>query len=253
MFSALDIRNQMLAALDAEYSDHYRDAEDIIPAINGAIRWTVSLVNMALGQNKIGEEFFREISYTGIFRTDNNSRISLSTFPSEVWTILAIYPKPDVQVRKDRPAPIFDDNEISYYVPSRVYVSSVHDCKRLSVEEWSRNKVNPFEAGYEGQDICGDLIQYAYLSPLNHWGTNTGAHSREIEIRPKLVNEFAAVIWAKKPNEITSINDNIEFPDSVRQLLFNKALNYISYKQGDNTTLYSISTDDIQQLLAALG
>jgi hypothetical protein len=252
MFTALEIRNQLAAALDAEHSDHYRDQEDYIPAINGAIRWMVSVVNMALGQNKIGEEFFREISYTGVFRTDNNSRISLSVFPSEVWSILAIYPKCDTQVRKDRPVPIFPDDTISYFVPNKIYVTSVHDCKRLSVEEWSRNKVNPFEAGYDGSAICGDLIQYAYLSPLNHWNTNTGAHSSEIEIRPRLINEMAAVVWAKKPTEISTINDDIEFPDSVKQLLFNKALNYIAYKQGDGTTAYTVSNNDIQLLLGVL-
>jgi hypothetical protein len=63
---------------------------------------------------------------------------------------------------------------------------------------------------------------------------------------------MAAVVWAKKPTEISTINDDIEFPDSVKQLLFNKALNYIAYKQGDGTTAYTVSNNDIQLLLGVL-
>ena len=37
MFTALELRNQLRFALDAEDSDHYRDDLDIIPAINESI------------------------------------------------------------------------------------------------------------------------------------------------------------------------------------------------------------------------
>jgi hypothetical protein len=39
MFTALELRNQIRFALDAENSDHYRDDMDIIPSINAAIKW----------------------------------------------------------------------------------------------------------------------------------------------------------------------------------------------------------------------
>ena len=252
MFTALEIRNQLASALDAENSDHYKDELDYIPAINDAIRWLTGVVNMALGQNKIGEEFFREISYSGIFQMDQDSRVSLSVFPSEVWTILSVFPLPTTRTRKDVPAPIVDDLTRSYFRPDKIYVSSDLDCKRLNIEEWSRNKQNPFEAGYDGDQICGDLIRYAYLNPFNHWNRNTGIHSNELEVRPSIKNQLVAIFWAKKPTEVITINDNIEFPNSVRQLLFDKALNYISFKQGDGTSIYSVSQQEIQMLLGVL-
>jgi len=94
MFTALELRNQLRFALDAENSDHYRDDMDIIPAINAAVKWLTSVVNSAYGQDKIGEEFFRELSTSGVFLTSDTSRVSLEIFPSEVWSILAVYPKP---------------------------------------------------------------------------------------------------------------------------------------------------------------
>jgi hypothetical protein len=48
------------------------------------------------------------------------------------------------------------------------------------------------------------------------------------------------------------LSQNIEFPNSVFQLLFDKALSYISYKQGDGTNLYAVTAQDVQQLLTIL-
>jgi hypothetical protein len=252
MFTALELRQQLAFALDAEGSDHYRDEEDYIPAINASMKWLTTVVNAALGQNKIGEEFFREISYSGVFQTSDTSRISLNVFPNEVWTVLAVYPKPETEVIAGMPTPPTPNVKQSYHLDNLLHVASDLDCKRLSIEEWARNRRNPFEDGYEGDAICDELKRYAYLSPINYSGTSSGALSQEIEIRPKLENEKATVFWAKRPTEITSINDIVEFPNSCFQLLFDKALNYISYKQGDGTNLNSISNQDIQQLITAL-
>lgn len=245
MIQALEIRNQLAFALDAEDSDHYRDDQDYIPAINAAMKWLTMVINGALSQNKLSEEFFREIAYSGVFKTTVNSRISLNVFPNEVWTILAIYPKPNTS-GSTIPTP---DTTLSYFMDGLLHIDSEKDCKRLTIEEWSRNKTNTMEAGYDGDLVCEALKRYAYLNPFNYSNTNIGNHSKEIEIRPKLTNEFATVFWAKKPEVITDINDFVEFPNSCFTMLFDKALNYISFKQGDSTNLYSVTNADIQQLL----
>jgi hypothetical protein len=241
MISALELRQQLAFALDAEGSDHYRDDLDYIPAINGAIKWLTAVISSAYGQDKFSEEFFRDLTNTGVFLTNNNSRVSLNVFPSEVWTILAVYAKPDVEVDTSLPVPLTPDTKQSYYLSNLIHVSSVDDCKRLNIEEWAVTKHNPLESGYDGNQICDDLKLYAYL--LN---------SNLIEIRPAIQNGKATIFWVKKPTPITTITDDIEFPSSVFQLLFDKALNYISYKQGDQTNLYSVSSQDIQQLLTLL-
>ena len=249
MISAQELRNQMAFALDAEGSDYYRDDLDYIPAINAAIKWLTSVVNLTLGEDKLGEEFFREVAYSGIFQANDYSRISLSVFPTEPWTILSVFPLPTVE--SIGAAPTIPSTE-SAYRDDLIYVNSTYDCKRLTIEEWSRNKDNPFEAGYEGNQMPSVLKRYSYLSPINHTNSNIGNRSKEIEIRPYMGAQLAAIFWVKKPELIASLSDNIEFPSSVFQLLFNKALQYISFKQGDSTTVFSATAADMQLLLRAI-
>ncbi len=252
MFTAQELRNQIRFALDAENSDHYRDDLDIIPAINASIKWLTSVVNTAYGQDKIGEEFFRELSSSGVFRTSDTSRVSLAVFPSEAWSILAVYPKPTTKSITGVPVPITPDNGRSYYLPNKLHVSSQLSCKRLNLEQWSVNYDNPFEAGYQGDQICDTLKLYAYLTPINYQGYSTSYLTQELEIRPSSPNEEVTIFWAKKPTQIVALTDEINFPHSVFQLLFDKALNYIAYKQGDQTNIYGVTSQDIQQLLTVL-
>jgi hypothetical protein len=249
MILVQDLRDQLAFALDAEGSDHYTDVLDYIPAINAAMKWLTTVVNTAYGQNKITEEFFRELSYSGVFLTSDASRVSLSAFPSEVWTILAVYVKPKTELISGVAVTPTPDVKQSYFLAEKLHLSSELDCKRLSLEEWARNKKNPFEHGYDGDKICDQLKLYAYLSPLNYKLQPTMS---ELEVRPAVPNEEVTIFWAKKPDQITSMTDVIDFPNSTFQLLFDKALNYISYKQGDQTNLYTVSSADIQQLITAI-
>lgn len=252
MIQVQELRNQLVFALDAEGSDHYRDDLDIIPAINASIKWLTNVVSSALGKDKIGEEFFRDISYSGVFRTDDCSRVSLNVFPSDVWSLLAIYPNPETREISGEVAPVITDDTNSYFMNNLLHKSSFLSCKRLSIEEWATGRANPFEGGYDGDQLCDDLKQYAYLSPINYENTSLGLTANEIEIRPSIINDNVTIFWLKKPSTITAIGDLIEFPDSVFQLLFNKALNYISYKQGDSTTLNSVTEKDIALLLSVI-
>lgn len=252
MISVQELRDSMLHALDAENSDHYRDDLDIIPAINVAVKWLTSVVNAAIGQNKIGEEFFREISYAGVFMSNNNSRVSLNVFPSEVWSILAIYVDPETEIDLSIPAPTTNDPKQSYYMSNLIHVSSDLSCKRLTLEQWATNLENPFEHGYGGPEICDSLKWYAYLNPINYSISGAATKLQHVEIRPKSPNRLVTVFWAKKPTVVTTLSDDIDFPSSVYDLLFNKALNYVSYKQGDQTNLYGVTNTDIQTLINVL-
>lgn len=252
MILAQDLRNQMAFALDAENSDHYLDDLDYIPAINASVKWLTNVVNAAYGQNKLGEEFFRDLAYSGVFQTTDTSRVSLNVFPNEVWTILGVYAKPKTSVIAGYPPVSTPDVTRSYFLSNIKHLSSLDSCKRLNVEEWALNASNPFEAGYDGDQICDDIKLYAYLSPFNYQGDNSGPISSEIEIRPSVINDKVTVFWAKKPSDVTSLSDNIEFPNSVFQLLFDKALNYIAYKQGDQTNIYGVTAQDIKELLSVM-
>jgi hypothetical protein len=250
-FTAEELRNQIAFALDAEGSDHYRDEQDYIPAINASMNWLVTVINSAIGKDKIGEEFFRDISYSGVFKTDDCSRVSLNVFPEELWSVLAIYVKPEVKDLGTQ-APDTSDKTNSYFMENLLHKSSYLSCKRLSVEEWATARSNPFEDGYDGDQLCDALKSYAYLNPFNYQNTNSGLTAKELEIRPSIPNEDVTIFWVKKPSEIVNITDVVEFPNSVFQLLFDKALSYIAYKQGDQTNLHGVSEQDISLLLSVI-
>lgn len=252
MIQVQELRNQLAFALDAEGSEHYIDELDYIPAINASVKWLTSVINAVLGKDKIGEEFFRDLTYSGVFRTDDCSRVSLDSFPNEVWSILSIFIDPETREIDGQVAPTLSDDTQSYFLNHLLHKGAYQSCKRLSIEEWATSRPNPFEDGYDGDQLSNCLRQYAYLNPINYENTNLGVNSKELEIRPAIVNDNVTIFWVKKPSLVTVITDQIEFPDSVFQLLFNKALSYISYKQGDQTTINSVTREDIVSLLNVL-
>jgi hypothetical protein len=248
---AQELANSMRASLDAEGAEHYRDDLDIIPAINNSMRWLDNVINIALGEKKIGEEILQDLSIAGVFQTTKDSRVSFTVFPFPVWTILAIYPLPVTDTTGLAPV-VPPSPKDSVYRADLYHISSENDAKRLTVEEWSNNASNPFEAGYEGDAICDELKEYAYLAPMNYSPTGTDTIDREIEIRPALNQGLVTIIFAKRPTEITSLAQFIEYPYTSFQVLLNKALQYISYKQGDQTNLNAITNQDIQTLIQSI-
>jgi len=248
---AQDIADAMRAQLDAEGADHYDDNLDIIPAINNSVRWLESVINSTLGQKKPGEEIFRDLTYADVFRTSETSRVSLDDFRFEVWTINSVEVLPTTATT-GAAVPAMPNNKQSYYRPDLYHVSATKYTKRLTVEEWTINRGNPFMPGYEGDAICDDIKEYAYLNPVTYNPSNTVVIAKEIEIRPVVDKGLVTVFYSKKPDNITVLTDDIEFPYSVFQLLLAKALAYISVKQGDGTTLYTVSQADINQLLQTI-
>jgi hypothetical protein len=54
------------------------------------------------------------------------------------------------------------------------------------------------------------------------------------------------------PTVITVVGDTLQFPDAFKQLLVDKTLNIMARKQGDQTTIYSITERDLSTLLKAV-
>lgn len=245
---AQDLADQLRFALDAEGADHYDDTLDIIPAINAASNWLTAVVNAALGQKKLGEEFFQDLSQARVFQTSKDSRISLSVFPEDVWTITAVIPLPTTDNTGASFTPPGSTKE-SALRTDKYHITGLKAAKRLNQEEWIVNRGNPFEAGYDHATVCEDLREYAYLNPINYSPDGTLTILREMEIRPTLNQQLCTVFYVKKPTPITALSQNLTFPHSVFNLLFDKALYYIAYKQGDQTTIATISQSDINTLI----
>ncbi len=143
--------------------------------------------------------------------------------------------------------------ETSVYRPDLAHISSEKSAKRLTIEEWAKNVKNPFRAGNTVLPADCDLIDFAYLSYADYSAPDAPyTVPREIEIRPSIVNDIVTVFYAKKPNLITAGTDTIEFPGFFANWLHMRCLHYISVKQGDQTTLATISATDINNLLQSI-
>lgn len=246
------LADRMRFALDAEDSDHYNDTVDIIPAINAAQDWLIAVVNATFGNKRMGEEIFRDVHTSRVFVTSVNSRISLDVFPHDVWGILAVYPKPTLgDVTDSGFIPPKLAPNASYLDEGKFHISSSKFAERLTIDQWSSNKENPFQAGFEG-NLPEFVVDFAYLNPVGYDPDSNISIDREIEIRPSVAKEHVTVFYARRPKQIQALTEDLEFPNQAIQLLLDKALQYISFKQGDQTTLFGVTQSDINLLLQAL-
>jgi hypothetical protein len=244
-----DLIDRLEFALDAEGADHYDNDRDYIPAINAAVNWLISVINSTLGHKKLGEEIFRELKRTEVHFASVDSRISLRHLNNELWTITAVYVKPTTGTTGAAPQSPAQNQAESERRDDLYHRESQFSAKRLTIEEWATNKNNPFEAGYDLEVLCDGVTQYAYLDPHRYDQADGTATESEIEVRPSVANENVTVFYVKKPTAVTAVGDTIEFPDSVFSLIFNKALQYIAYKQGDGTNAFGVSSQDIALLI----
>lgn len=287
-FTAQKVHDRMRSRLDAEGSDHYRDDLDIIPAINSSIHWMVNLMNKVLAEKKMSPEVLRELTVAKVWQTNWFSRFSFDSneLGHGLWSVIAIIPKPKVYVPAFSAADLSSysasfvtfvssntDNEFengpiisfkpttgatigkpdSLFRPDLAHISSKEkSAYRLTHEEWSINRENPFRPGNEVQK-CNQ--QYGYLDPTSY-NTIQGGYNTvgeyEFEIRPELKRELVTMIYVKVPSDVSVLTDLIEFPDTFFEMIVSKALQFVSYKQGDNTNLYAVTTRDINALLMSV-
>jgi hypothetical protein len=247
MINSQALVDRMTSVLDAEGSERYLFEQDFKPAINSSIDWLVAVFNAAFSDNKLSEEDLRELVKTSIWQANSFSRIHFNQadLGYRIWTILGIFPKPTI-TPVTTPPPL-NSPESSTFRGDLSYVDSYYAAKRLTIEEWNENRKNVFAAGNEV--LKNQLESYAYLGHGNYGSSNYNAGGEEIQIRPSVSGEFVAVTLLKNPDKITSITDDIEFPETVFDLLFQKALNFISYKQGDNTSLFAVTAQDVSTLV----
>lgn len=244
--------NRMNAKLDGEGSERYLFDQDFKPAINGAIEVIVTMLNEAFAEKKLTPEALRELVKVKVWNTNAYSRFSYSDTDTghPLWSILAIYPKPETAPPASG-IKITNKSE-SKFRPNLSFVRSKYSAKRLTLEEWNINEENIFSPG--NITLAGGLLEYAYLDPADYTSTTYQGNPGQIEItiRPEINNELVAMAYLKYPNNVTVIGDSIEFPQSLTDLIVDICLNQISYKQGDSTTLFSVTKDSINRLVALI-
>lgn len=248
MIAVSTVIERMVAALDAEGSDRYNFDRDFKPAINYAIEYYTSVFNSAFGQNKLSEENLRELTRTRVWQTSKYSRIhfDITDTVEEVWSILVVAPEP---LLDPETAPLVNPTpENSLYAPDVTFVRSEYAASRQTFEEWNSNEDNIFMPG--NTTFQDDFKTYAYRN-FTHFkdGELPSDIVEEIEIRPYLDNQLVGVTYLVYPLQVVSDTDTILFPKSIQNLIVNKALNFVSWKQGDGTNLYTIQEREIATLV----
>lgn len=250
-----DIVNRCNAALDAEGSDRYLFDRDYIYAINHANEWIVSLFNAAFSENKLSEESLRELTRARVFQASTNSRVAFDSTEvgDTLWSILAIWV--DIETIPSSYTPPTPTVE-SAYLDDVSFGSSSKSAKRLTSEQWAEKGRNYFVPGNGYNSTNADLIDYAYLNPIDYaggGGYSLSNNAFEIEISPSISGELIAIAYLKQPDSITLIGDNLEFPSSLINMFVDATLNYISYKNTDGMTqLYGVSEDNVRQLVGLM-
>jgi hypothetical protein len=245
MIPVQTIVDRVTSILDAEGSDRYLFDQDFKPAINLTKDWVVAVFNKAFAEKKLSEENLKELVKTKVWTTSTFSRINIDPSVINVWSILGIIPKPTVYPAASIPT-VGVNPDTSTLETGVSYISSEFSARRLTVEEWNENKNNVFEAG--NNVLTTSFTEYAYLNQGDYSSTNYTT-AGEIEVRPSVPTEFVAITYLRYPLDINVIGDSIEFPQTLTDLIVNKVLNYISFKQGDQTNLFSVSGSEVATLV----
>lgn len=255
MIPYANIKTDVLASLDAEGSDYYRDDVDIVPALNKAQDYLMSIILPKLGSKKFNEEVFKGIIQTRIFQPSIYSRIFVDqVIPT--WGIITVVINPIVAIP---PAPSSTWNILpvvnadqSAAQPTYIYVSGGKAARRLNSQEWNSNAGNPLLDGYVAVEPNPINVDYAYLSHVDNLSAIDVAMPYEISIRP-FINKTTpvAITYAKYPARVTfpALN-NLDWSPIFQQLLVKGTLKFIAEKQGDNTTIYSIEEKDIDTIIS---
>jgi len=249
MILVQDVVNRTLSLLDAEGSDRYLFDQDFKHAINSAVEWLVAVFNSAFADNKLSEEDLRDLTRVKVFQANDFSRVKFDSdeVGEKLWTILAILT--EITVYPPQAPPVLADPTKSVYHNYLTFVTSDEAAKRLSAEEWYENKKNIFKSG--NNVVSNGFKKYAYLNFFDYSSTQY-LETGELEIRPDVSSKFVAISYLKYPDPITAITDEVEFPSTLTDILVQKTANYISIKQGDGTSLYSVTETDVSRLISIM-
>lgn len=243
--------------LDAQpNTNFYNDTDDIIPAIDSSVKWLVSVINMAKAQNKATEEVLRELSKCFVYSTSELSRI---IFEESIWSIDAVAPLCDSTSNGTTPPAPPTTKFNSVKLTDQSFVISYYSAYRKTIEEVNQNRLNPMSPGFMPELLTqSDLtegskfnIAFAYV-PSYDYIQGASAPGAYIEILPHIPKKKCAVFFVENPAEITAANQTIQFPVSCFNLIYEKALQFISYSQGDGTNIWGVTESDISKLFKAV-
>jgi hypothetical protein len=254
----------MLFRLGAEGSDHYRDVQEIIPALNASQHLLTAALNAIFDTKKEVAEQLRELNFDAIFQTNWWGEVDLdgesdkddpivgtgTDLPKhKIWTVVGVHPEFYHQ-GGSAPLPVTIMNPLkSFRKTSAIFKGAIKSAARSTQEKRARNTLNKFQPGNTA--LTGGLKEYGYFFGSTARNTINPQVGRVITIFPHTPQTFThvAISYLKVPRDVVAITDTMEWPESMLQLIVSMALRQIAYKQGDRTDLSTLSTQESSMLL----
>lgn len=277
--TAQQVYDNAKAFVDAEGGQQYLPDQDWLPAINAAYQRAITACNWRLANNKGAEEQLAELQIDLLFRTNGIGVIDIdlarsATNPATVnslkcWSIIAAYAEPQVAALSPGfPVPAFPapaNGSLTYYwdgASSRPQ-GSKFPVQRMTKEQLAVANTNRYMAGSEALalDSAGNpskMRSYAYYiaGDQQSINDNTPGDSPSISLLVKpfalSVNKWFWVSYLRNPNTLTAFTGTntgtLSLPVSMLRTIADWTLQYLSIKQGDQTTLNSSAREDASTL-----
>lgn len=233
MILASDVFNDVRSFLDDDSSGRYTEVNDLVPAINKAVGYLVTVFNSAFEQKKLSPEVLRDLSITKILAVTGTTtkKCDLSSI-TDLWTVFGVEPDPVVAGS-----------------PELLSESRNRFAGRLTLEQWNDALADPFSPG-SGVSILSDFVRAGYLGPGQYFGDN----KLYIMIRPASVFTVDKLcLWyLKNPTKVVTGATQVEFPRSLHGLLVDKTLNYLSIQHGPESTYGKVTDKEVTQLIGLM-
>ena len=210
----------------------------------------------------------------------------------DIWTILAVYPTPTVYLSDSAdpfrsltlnlPAQYYLDiqpfigqqvsngpivtqtwNAVgntlilpheSTFRPELSHISANYSCERINADVYGSNTRNPFAAGAKKR-YSPDFHRYGYFV-IQNYESKYGGYSlnppREIEITYAIPKQLASIMYIHTPQQIVLDTDTIPYPQTMKEMIVMKALNFISIKQNNGTNLRGVTDQELIRLISTI-
>lgn len=259
-FTVVELDESVTPVLGDQSTDRYDLDLFRIPAYKAAFKRLLALIYPFVANRKNSEEIIQELQYTRIFQTNALGGVPfimpylVTQMGHDVWTIMGVYAQPNTNADTQ---PVYNPSsppERAWWVKDRTWVPGGKPVKRMTMEQQAVAYNNESMAGSEAAANSPWTDDAYYLignrrSDDNGWLT-TGW---ELQMTPasRYNKKYIGVTYLKVPTEPTTINSTIELPRSMMVLMRDLALNELSVRQGNRTTLYQVTSQQVGELLMA--
>jgi hypothetical protein len=233
MITASNIFSDVRSFLDDDNSGRYGEQTDLVPALNKAVGYLVTVFNSAFEAKKLSPEVLRDLSVTKVLPVTGTTtkKCDLSSI-TDLWTVLSVSPDPTVT---GSPETFSDTKHLS--------------ASRLTLEQWDNSSVDPFSPG-SGVSIAADFVRAAYIGP----GQYLGDGKSYLMMRPGSVftADKVAIFYLKNPSRVATGASIIELPQSIYNLLVDKTINYLSLQHGPDSVYNKVTDKEVSQLVSLM-